>query len=154
MLALAAPAGRWQGQDALLLTPADIELIAQYTRRNPFVRTDLEGNYRHHGCGAMKEIVYITPYGDLLACPFLHIAFGHVPDEPVAAIRERALRLPWLARYWPRCLTGGDMAFRRDVLAQLQAHGQGLVDATLIPKLEAWTDDSANIQEAIEPKHS
>jgi len=119
IFAMAAAAGEWQDQEEIFLTADDIELIDTYCRDNPYVHTDLEGNYLHYGCGAMKEIIYLTPYGDVLSCPFLHISFGKAPDESIRTIRDRGLKNPYLKDYWPRCLAAADPGFREKVLTQL-----------------------------------
>ena len=120
VFAMAAAAGKWQDRDDLLLTEEDLGLIDTYCRENPYVHTDLEGNYLHYGCGAMKEIIYLTPYGDVLSCPFLHISFGKAPNESIQTIRERGLQNPYLKVYWPRCLAAADQLFREKVLSQLK----------------------------------
>jgi len=56
------------------------------------------------GCGAVKEILYFTPYGDVLACPFLHFSLGNVFEEDLDTIQRRALRNPYFALYYPVCL--------------------------------------------------
>lgn len=128
-LALAVPAGNWVANDDIILNEEDRKLVDDYCKSSPFVRTDLGGNYKHFGCGAMKEIMYITPYGEVLACPFLHISFGQVPNEPISAIRERALQLPHLSRYWPTCLAATDDEFRKNVLVQLRGRTNGIATA-------------------------
>ncbi len=30
------------------------------------------------GCPAGMEKIYITPYGDVIPCPFIHIGFGNI----------------------------------------------------------------------------
>lgn len=120
IFAMAAAAGEWQYQEDIFLTEDDLRLIDDYCRENHYVHTDLEGNYLHYGCGAMKEIIYLTPYGDVLSCPFLHISFGKAPEESVQTIRERGLQNPYLKVYWPRCLAAADSEFRDKVLSQLQ----------------------------------
>jgi len=122
VFALAVPAGRWQTNDGILLDQDDLVLINEYCSSNMYVKTDLEGNYLHRGCGAAKEILYLTPYGHVLSCPFLHVSFGRVPDEPIRIIRERALTVPWLSSYWPCCLAAASPPFRDTVLRQIRDH--------------------------------
>ncbi|MBM4143964.1 MAG: radical SAM protein [Lentisphaerae bacterium] len=108
---LPVPAGRWADDRDMLLTEDDLRYIDRLTRQSPYVRTDFQANLGPRGCGAAKEILYLTPYGDVLACPFLHIALGNVFEEPLAAIRARALRNPYFARYHERCLASTDEEF-------------------------------------------
>lgn len=115
---LPVPAGRWSGSREMLLTEADLSHIEDLTRRTPYVRTDLQANLGGYGCGAAKEILYLTPYGDVLACPFLHVSGGNVLEEPVDVIRQRMLASPWFARYHPRCLVSTDREFVDRVLSR------------------------------------
>ncbi len=105
------PAGRWTQNREMLLTLDDLEYIDQLTRSTPYVRTDFQANFGPHGCGAVKEILYLTPYGDVLACPFIHISLGNIFEESVAEIRARALRNRFFAAYHPRCLASTDTEF-------------------------------------------
>ncbi len=110
-LIMPVPAGRWCDNREMSLTPDDLVYINELTQQSPYVRTDFQANLGGYGCGAVKEILYLTPYGDVLPCPFMHIAIGNVIDEPVAAIRGRALKDPHFAAYWPKCLVSTDAEF-------------------------------------------
>jgi len=111
-------AGKWRDNPGVALTPDDLAFIAEQTRRSPFLRTDLQANLGPYGCGAAKEILYLTPYGDVLVCPFLHVSFGNVLDEGLAAIRARALENPYLAVYHQKCLVSTDEEFIERYLGQ------------------------------------
>jgi MoaA/NifB/PqqE/SkfB family radical SAM enzyme len=95
----------------MLLTEDDLRFIEEQTRRSPYLRTDFQANLCGTGCGAAKEILYLTPYGDVLVCPFLHISFGNVLDDDIGTIRARALRVPRLAVYHQKCLASTDDEF-------------------------------------------
>ena len=103
--------GRWADARHVALTPEDIRYVEEQTRRSPYLRTDFQANLGPYGCGAAKEILYLTPYGDVLVCPFIHISFGNIFDEDLAAIRQRALRVPQFAVYHPKCLASTDTDF-------------------------------------------
>jgi MoaA/NifB/PqqE/SkfB family radical SAM enzyme len=105
------PAGKWQNETRMLLTEEDLDYVTSLTRRSPYLRTDLEANLGGYGCGAAKEILYVSPYGDVLACPFLHVSFGNVFEESVAVIRGRALENPYLDHYHDKCLVSTDREF-------------------------------------------
>ncbi len=104
-------AGRWAENMEVALTEDDLRWIDEQTRRSPYLRTDLQANLGPCGCGAAKEILYLTPYGDVLVCPFLHISFGNVLEDDLATIRSRALRVPQLAVYHQNCLASTDAEF-------------------------------------------
>lgn len=106
-----APAGNWSGDGDILLTEDDLDYVYGLTKQSPYLRTDFQANIGRYGCGAAKEILYLTPYGDVLTCPFLHIGFGNVLKEPLAEIRDRALRIPYFADYHQKCLASTDRDF-------------------------------------------
>jgi MoaA/NifB/PqqE/SkfB family radical SAM enzyme len=110
-LALAAPLGEWEGNTGAMLTEADRAHLNHLTNKYPLLRTDFDANFVHRGCGAVKEILYITPYGDVLPCPFLHISLGNAFDESLKAIRAKALNNPYFKHYHGLCLAAEDIEF-------------------------------------------
>ena len=117
-LILPVPAGRWEGQRQILLTRDDLLYIDELLQKFCYLRTDFQANLGGHGCGAVKEILYITPYADVLACPFVHISLGNCLEEPIALIRERALTNPYFATYHDKCLASTDEEFIEKFLSK------------------------------------
>ncbi|MEW5719973.1 MAG: radical SAM/SPASM domain-containing protein [Chloroflexota bacterium] len=115
---LPVPAGRWTDNRAMFLTPDDLAFVENWTRQSRYLRTDFQANLGNYGCGAVKEILYLTPYGDVLACPFLHIALGNIFDQPVATIRARALQNRYFAVYHQKCLASTDEEFIEKYLSK------------------------------------
>lgn len=105
------PLGRWVGQVNLMLDKKDIEYYYNLRKKYPFVVRDLDNNYGHWGCPAVKEVLYVTPYGDVCGCPYNHIALGNLHKEPLKKIRERGLSLGWYDHYHYECLTALDESF-------------------------------------------
>ncbi len=110
MLIFAVPMGQWK--DDVMLTPDDVKYVRDLCKKNPYVRTDFQANYIHEGCGAAKEILYISPYGDVYPCPFIHIPFGNVRHFSIKKIRKRMLWNKALQSYGPRCLVGEGKGLR------------------------------------------
>lgn len=117
-LSLAAPAGKWNGHQEFLLTPEDSEELNQLVQREPLVRRDFETNYLRQGCGAAKEKLYITTYGDVIPCPYMHISFGNVRELSLREIRDRMLQLPVFAGYSPDCLVAENKPFIENILSK------------------------------------
>ncbi|VAX22968.1 hypothetical protein MNBD_NITROSPINAE04-2043 [hydrothermal vent metagenome] len=118
VLIMPVPAGNWAGDKKILLTKDDLDYVKNLTESTPYIRTDFQSNFGDYGCGAAKEILYLTPYGDTLTCPFLHIGFGNVLAEPVSVIRDRALALPQFAGYHQKCLASTDEEFIEKYLSK------------------------------------
>lgn len=109
--ALAVPVGSWQDSYELMLGEDDRRRLNDIMRDHPHVRTDFDSNWIKTGCGACKEKIYITPYGDVMPCPFVHISFGNVLEEPLKHIWRRAHANAAFAEYAPVCLAAEDRSF-------------------------------------------
>jgi len=129
---LAVPIGRWVGHDDVLLTPSDQVHLRSLIRKYPYVRTDLDANYHRRGCGAVKEILYITLHGDVLPCPYIHISLGNVHEQRLAEIRDLALKNRYFAEYWPRCLCATDREFIDGVLSRIYEQEDVPIKSNLI----------------------
>ena len=127
-LSLAVPVGPWAGAD-VLMTAEDRRLLDRLVATTPHVRRDFETNYLRQGCGAANEKLYFTPYGDVLACPYMHISFGNVRERGIDEIRRRMLQNPYLRGYYPRCLVAEDSAFIDRFLPREPLHGRPLPQA-------------------------
>jgi len=108
---LPVSAGRWLNNREVSLTSEDLKYIEELTLSSPYIRTDFQANLGKYGCGAGKEILYITPYGDVLVCPFIHISFGNIFEDPISVIRSRVLQNPYFSVYHQKCLASTDVEF-------------------------------------------
>ena len=108
MIIFPAPIGKWQGNSSVMLSPEAVKYIRYIEQQEQYIRTDFQANYYRRGCGAAKEILYITPDGEVYCCPFIPISFGNVKDLQLKHIRQRMLKVKYLKEYWPKCLAGED----------------------------------------------
>ncbi len=127
-LALAAPMGVWNGRMDILLTEEDFRTIDEMVTKYPNVRRDFETNYFIRGCGAAKEKLYFTPFGDVLACPYMHISFGNVRTNKVVDIRHNMLSIKKLDGYYPKCLVAEDRDFIQGPLSHVLDKEDKVVD--------------------------
>lgn len=120
--ALAAPLGRWAGREDIILTGDDKEYLMELLKKYPLLRTDFEANYINNGCGAVKEILYITPYGDVLACPFIHISLGNIMKESINTIRGRGLKNNFFNKYYNQCLAAEEGPFMKNIISRIYGY--------------------------------
>ena len=113
--------GGWAQREDVLLDEEDMRFIDGLTRRSSYVRTDFQANLGPYGCGAAKEILYITPYGDVFTCPFLHVSAGNVLNEAIKDIRGRALRDRHFAVYHDKCLASNDREFTSRYISKVRS---------------------------------
>jgi MoaA/NifB/PqqE/SkfB family radical SAM enzyme len=135
----AVPAGNWNANDTILLTPEDLEYLESLQEKHLHVRTDFESNYLVWGCGAVKEKLYVSAYGDVVPCAFVHIALGNVIQEPLRDIRRRGLTVDWFSRYNSLCLAANDREFQTKHMTPIfsaETEPISLADAGLCPRKE------------------
>lgn len=119
LINLAVPVGAWKGNTDILLTPDDVAFIRSLIKRHPNIRSDFESNFFAKGCPAVKEKLYISPYGDVLGCTFVQISFGNVREESIVSIREKAMQSPLLNEYHPYCPAAENKQFIDRYLSQV-----------------------------------
>ncbi len=134
VISVPCPVGRWSGDLSEQFTEDDRTFLAGLMRRYPQLRRDFHSNYLRLGCSAGSEKLYITPYGDVIPCPFIHIGFGNVTREPLARIRARMLNLDRLGEYSQICLAGEDNGF-------IDAFIRPTYESRLLPM--SWRDHPA-----------
>ena len=83
------PVGNWWDQD-LAPTPDERQLHRDLMK-TPHVRWEGHSNFGREGCPAGIEKLYISPYGDVMPCPFIHISYGNLKKTPLAQIWKTML---------------------------------------------------------------
>lgn len=111
VISIACPVGKWSGDFSMLLNDEDRMYLDKLKKQYPRLRRDFDSNYSKRGCSAATEKLYITPYGDVIPCPFIHISFGNIKEEPLHAIQKRMLKLDRFIEYNNICLAGEDKSF-------------------------------------------
>ncbi|MBL9129069.1 MAG: radical SAM protein [Verrucomicrobiales bacterium] len=110
-IVLAAPSGKWDGNMDATLGPEDMRVVRAIIQSSAYVRQDMDSIVLGRGCPAMKEAIYITPYGDVLCCPFIHVSFGNLQDESLKTIVDRALKYSFLETHAKQCLVAEEREF-------------------------------------------
>ncbi len=107
----AKPVGAWEGKFDMLVDRGDMAYLRQlekqynvFTHLTPAYGLDL-------GCIAVKRMVSITKYGDVLPCPYIHASLGNVFEEPLADIIRRGMRIKHFGEHVPTCLIAEDRNF-------------------------------------------
>lgn len=111
--------GSWEGRYDLLLGKHDADYIYDLNRQHEVIKRDIFP-YKgiKVGCPALRSVVYITQYGDVLPCPFIHISVGNILEEPLSKILERGRRVKWFNGRSPVCLASEDLNFIKNKIAK------------------------------------
>jgi len=113
---LPVPVGRYHGNHQMLWGEPERLRLNDLSGQFPHFRTEFDSNFGPPGCPAMKEKIYLCAYGDVIACPYIHIQFGNVKDESLAAIRERCLDYRPFNTYADHCLAAENTRFIEDYI--------------------------------------
>lgn len=107
----AKPVGSWEGNFDVLINKDDMDYMRGLEKEyNVF--THLTPSYGLNlGCIAVKRMVSITKYGDVLPCPYIHVSIGNLFNEPLKDILERGMRIKYFDKYVDTCLIAEDRNF-------------------------------------------
>lgn len=107
----AKPVGAWEGNLDNLIDKNDMKYIEDMGKRyNVF--THLTPSYGHtYGCIAVKRMISVTQYGDVLPCPYIHVSIGNVFTEPLKDIIDRGFKIKWFGEYQNTCMVAEDRDF-------------------------------------------
>jgi len=112
-----APVGAWEGNMKIVLTKTDTAYINKLRKEHPLLRRDVDSTFVKWGCLAVKEAVYITAYGDVLACPFIHISLGNIFQDSLDKIRKRGLKIKFFDHYDKKCFASENYEFMKKYLS-------------------------------------
>ncbi len=100
----AKPVGAWEGNFDALVTRDDMKYVAGladkynvFTHLTPSYGMDL-------GCIAVKRMISLTQYGDVMPCPYMQTSIGNFFEEPLKDIIERGMNIKWFGKHMDTCL--------------------------------------------------
>jgi len=99
----AKPVGGWEGNFDCLVDRDDIEYVKKLEREyNVF--THFTPSYGLDiGCIAVKRMISITKFGDVMPCPYIYVSLGNFFEEPLKDIIERGLNIRFFGQYYDGC---------------------------------------------------
>ena len=107
----AKPVGAWEGNFEALVDRSDMDYIRALEKKFD-VFTHLTPAYGLNlGCIAVKRMVSITKYGDVMPCPYIHVSLGNFFKEPLKDIIERGMKIKFFGKYVDTCLIAEDRDF-------------------------------------------
>ena len=132
----AKPVGCWEGNFDVLVTRDDMDYLRELEKRyNVF--THLTPAYGLNlGCIAVKRMVSITKYGDVMPCPYIHVSLGNFFEEPLKDIIERGMKIKYFGEYVDTCLIAEDRKFINDYVVK-KIYGKPLP----VPYSEVFTSE-------------
>ncbi len=99
----AKPVGNWEGNYKEMVTRNDMNYMRTleekynlFTHLTPAFGRDL-------GCIAVKGMISVTQYGDVLPCPYIHSSIGNVFEEPLKDVIQRGLDIKYFGEWADTC---------------------------------------------------
>lgn len=114
----AKPVGAWEGNYDVLITKDDMDYLRGLEKKyNVF--THLTPSYGLDlGCIAVKRMVSITKFGDIMPCPYIHVSLGNFFEEPLKDIIERGMQIKLFRDHINTCLVAEDRVFLEEYEAK------------------------------------
>jgi len=107
----AKPVGCWEGKFDMLVDKSDMDYMRELEKKHN-VYTHLTPAYgMDMGCIAVKGMISVTQYGDVLPCPYIHTSIGNVFKEPLKDIIQRGLNIKFFGEHVDTCLIAEDRDF-------------------------------------------
>ena len=107
----------------MTVTKEDLEYIEGIRQRYPNVTRDkwdpFDRRERQNvlGCNTCN-LIYMTPKGDILPCPFVHIKLGNVYEQSPKEIVEYGFSIKYFGEYSELCLAAEDRDFINRFLSE------------------------------------
>jgi MoaA/NifB/PqqE/SkfB family radical SAM enzyme len=132
----AKPVGAWEGNTDVIVDRKDMdymrELEGKYnlcTHLTPAYGIDM-------GCIAVKGMISVTQYGDVLPCPYMHTSIGNVFQEPLKDIIQRGFEIKYFGEHVDTCLIAEDKDFIQNYV-EGRIYGKPLP----VPSNEVFTEE-------------
>jgi len=112
---VATPAGMWHQMSEIMVDDEDkahlIEMRKKYKNVLRNLWDPFDRNYEAVlGCNTVNRL-YVTPIGDVLACPYVHIKIGNVFENTLKEISDFGFRIKYFREHSSKCLAGEDQDF-------------------------------------------
>ncbi len=122
LLNVATPGGMWASMHEICINDDDREhLIAMRKKYKNILRNLWDPFDRNRegviGCNTINRL-YITPIGDVLPCPYVHIKIGNIFEQTLQEISENGFRVKYFREYSEKCLAGEDRDFINNYMAK------------------------------------
>ena len=115
LLNVAVPSGMWQKMDEIICDDKDREYLRKIRKEyKNLVRNIWNPFDKNHekilGCTTVNR-VYVTPIGDVLVCPYVHIKIGNIFKQSLKDIIDFGFKIKYFREHSDLCLAGEDKNF-------------------------------------------
>jgi len=122
LINIAVPAGMWLHMPEEMLSDEDREHLKKLRKKYKNLVRNIwdpfdKNNEKSIGCTTVNR-VYITPLGDVLACPYVHIKIGNILEQPLKEIIKFGFSVKHFAEHSSICLAGENKEFVKNYMTK------------------------------------
>ena len=115
LINVATPSGMWNQAESVMVDELDKAYLIQMRKKYKNILRNLWNPFDAEreavmGCNTVNRL-YITPLGDVLPCPYVHIRIGNIFENSLKEISEKAFRVRSFRENSKLCLAGEDKEF-------------------------------------------
>ena len=119
---IATPGGMWAELESICITDEDREHIINLRKNYKNILRNLWDPFDRNregviGCNTVNRL-YITPKGDVLPCPYVHIKLGNIFDQSLKDISNAGFKVKYFRDNSQICLAGEDKTFIKNYMAK------------------------------------
>jgi MoaA/NifB/PqqE/SkfB family radical SAM enzyme len=141
LLNVACPSGAWKDNENVMVDDKDkAHLIRMRKKYKNIFRNIWNPFDRNHeavlGCNTVNRL-YVTPIGDVLVCPYVHIKIGNIYENSLKEISEFGFSIKRFRNYSSKCLAGEDKEFNKKYM---RVEGQSIFNPVLAEQIFSKDD--------------
>jgi len=115
LINVATPGGMAQNHGEIMVDEKDSAHLIELRKKHKNILRNLWNPFdRKHeqvlGCNTVNRL-YITPLGDVLVCPYVHIKIGNVYEQSLKEIADYGFSIKHFRNHSDLCLAGEDKEF-------------------------------------------
>ena len=112
----------WQNAQEIICDDNDREYLRKIRKEyKNLVRNIWNPFDKNHekilGCTTVNR-VYVTPIGDVLVCPYVHIKIGNIFEQSLKEIIDHGFSIKYFRNHSNLCLAGEDKEFIRKFMTK------------------------------------
>ena len=115
LLNIATPGGMWRSMHDICIDEDDTTHLIEMRKHYKNILRNLWDPFDRNresviGCNTVNRL-YITPAGDVLPCPYVHIKIGNVHSQSLKEISQNGFKVKYFRDNSQKCLAGEDKEF-------------------------------------------
>jgi len=116
-LTFAKPVGAWQGKYDMMVSPEDLAYVRELETRHKIFSHLTPAYGLNLGCTAVKGMVCVTQYGDVMPCQYIFVSLGNIFEQPLKEIIQNGLNIKWFGEHIDLCPIANDREFIEKYIA-------------------------------------